>query len=814
MTEALESHRHLRSDPESKYSLAVNSVRSCLHCGSFPPKSTRQGSLELQFQRSVLRSALHLLIFFAVFPADARAYHYLRRTLQASHVGKDISIQSKFDELFPLLQRLHSSRGTVDHREQNNVPRAAWASWMTVARDGANEHSQQKAHLASLRVPLSRPSDGTSQRIASSRIRHTMRRVMSDEPDQQPSKLGEIDNRAKTDAMSKSNSPSLGHTASDGSQSGTNADVSTYVSSNDTTAGKYQVVPDGEDEESQTDRSQRPGSSKVGAEYSEPVQRVAALQISLKEKANEVESAKRKRDYLAKSITLKKGEMKMQKGEKKLYAKEAGQAEKQLESLLNESTRADLKYSQLQGENDKLLSKSRSLRRRADTFKQSTDILTLRLQQLSVEDVIARRTRNMPESLAGAIRKSVDLFMPFADTFAMASDTNNRLVDRVGSEIDKYTRVDVRLSPFLHGLLFYIFLLIPLVTVILCARKLSETSSRLSVSHFIVLGNLHYMAICLFAIVASLTLGRDSTYALYKSRARLFVSFNLSLALYFLWHVGMLTLQALLAFDKCNWAQVVATACVGLHYYLFTWRPVFIDAPPHMLITNYCVYFTIFGIIVIERCSRVNVDWGGYETISSFFKYSGGYARSFGPSWFHKAGGMNRESLYVDDMTWNRRIPDDEHYAEAKALSPKGSPVWTPWSGGDDTPNADATDEDIVARRDRDSSQRRRRQVTKDPGGFISIFFGNDVPPRRRCTRSPRTDRKRDEADAKQNRVSWFPRLEFLNRLFYRGSNMDTHEKVVSGKRYLRRQRGHVRDDHRDHREHLPTGTKWFSKWS
>lgn len=341
----------------------------------------------------------------------------------------------------------------------------------------------------------------------------------------------------------------------------------------------------------------------------DPKERIASLKMELKAKNGEVKRLKHKREFLEKALKLKVGQAKMHHGEFELNENEIKDTTKQLQKFQKESNETSRKYDEMVKESETAKERALRLEQRAQALQESTDTLTVRLQQLTVEDVLQRHTRGLPDSMAGALWRSAEVLTPFFDTLMIAADTNQRLVDHVGSEIDKYTHMNIRKSPFLSGLLFYSILLIPTLTIVSIVKRLWETSGHLTVSHLVIVGNVYFVVICVVCIVASLVLQHDPLADLHKNHEKLFSTFNLFLAIYYSWHTTMLLLQAVYTWERRNWAQVFATVCVGVHYFLFTWRRVFTNAKPVMMTANYLVYCTIFVFIAFERSQRVNLSW-------------------------------------------------------------------------------------------------------------------------------------------------------------------------------------------------------------
>lgn len=348
------------------------------------------------------------------------------------------------------------------------------------------------------------------------------------------------------------------------------------------------------------------GESESG-EPASVMQNVARLRTQKEAKATEYYRLKRHLKYLQKSVELKKGESRVASSQVELEEDEIKVATRQLQAIREREEKTKATFDELKAVTREMRSKAKVLSAKSDATSDLTTVMTVRLQHLTVEEVLANSARGLPDSVAGALRRSAEALTPFMDTLMIAVDTNQRLVDHVGAEIDKYTHMNIRKSPFLSGILFYSVLLVPTLTLVSFARRVFDSSSNLTVSHFIVFGNVYYMAICTAAMVATFTTHEDPAASLHRNHEKVFAAFNLLLAFYYIWHVGIMSLQAAYTREKRNIAQLIATLCIGVHYFLFTWRRIFTRASPEMIAANYGMYLTILGIITAERVSRIDM---------------------------------------------------------------------------------------------------------------------------------------------------------------------------------------------------------------
>lgn len=344
----------------------------------------------------------------------------------------------------------------------------------------------------------------------------------------------------------------------------------------------------------------------LGMSVSEMRTKISEHRIKLTRLKQEAKDLAHERAFLEKTLDLKKGQRTLQDGQVKLSQAELEDKAKEIEMYKREAPRTLSKYNELVRKQRELQATLNRLHHMSDELSTSRNVIMDKIQHLSMEDLIERHARGLPEAMAGALRKSAAAVIPFFDYLMIAADTNNRLVDHVGAEIDKYTHVNISQSPFMSGILFYCVMLIPLVTFISFVRRVFDSSSNLTVSHYIILGNFYFVIMCLVNLVAAVFLKGDPMTVLFRRFERTFIIGNLILSIYYAWHVVMLGLQAVYTLEKRNISQFTATLSVGIHYFLFAWRRVFTDNAPMMYTFNYMVYGTIFSFILYERYNRMS----------------------------------------------------------------------------------------------------------------------------------------------------------------------------------------------------------------
>lgn len=382
--------------------------------------------------------------------------------------------------------------------------------------------------------------------------------------------------------------------------------------------GDTEKKPDAGEGSGTTDDS----DADAGGEENTAVARVANLKLKKEAKASMYYKMQREIKYMKKSIGLKKNLAQTSESQVELDGDEASTSATELKAIAEKQEDVTKKLKDITLFKQKVEGRQRKLLASQENMMSLTSVMSDRLQQLSVDEVLANSARGLPDSVAGAIRRSAEALTPFMDTLMIAADTNQRLVDHVGAEIDKYTHVNIRKSPFLSGVLFYCVLLVPAITIVAFVRRVISTSNRLTVSHFIIFGNAYFISMSACAILSTLFIKSEAAAAMHNGHQQVFATFNVFLALYYFWHVGILSLQSLYTRERRNYAQLVATISVGLHYFLFTWRRIFTNSSPEMLIANYCIYITIFSAITAERARRINFKFAPWQAITDLFGFN------------------------------------------------------------------------------------------------------------------------------------------------------------------------------------------------
>lgn len=334
--------------------------------------------------------------------------------------------------------------------------------------------------------------------------------------------------------------------------------------------------------------------------------RIAGLRLELGRKLREKRDLLRERDYLERANELIKGQKEAQDGVARLSKEELEEKAREIEQFRSEIPKTTALYNSLARKQEEMQQSLTKMHDDAMQLEKARGEVLAKISHLNMEDFIVAHSKGLPLSMAGALKRSAEILVPFFDTISLAADTNHRLVEHVSSEIDKYTHVNVGKSPFMSGLIFYCVALVPVLTVICFILRIFNTSVKLGVSHFVILGNLYFLGICIWCIVSALAKGIDPLLMFQKRHEKGFIVFNLFLGIYYIWHVGILSLQTLMSWKPGNLSQLVATSCVGVHYFIFTWRRVFLNSYPTMYTHSYLVYATIFTFIIYERCLRIN----------------------------------------------------------------------------------------------------------------------------------------------------------------------------------------------------------------
>lgn len=358
-----------------------------------------------------------------------------------------------------------------------------------------------------------------------------------------------------------------------------------------------------------------------------------------------VSDAAHERQFLSRALQLKRGQRTIQDGQNKLTQVELADKQRELDMYRAAAPKTLQRYNDLIRKQHDLQQTLHRLLIQSDYLASSRQQSIDRFRNLDLRDVLEAHVQSMPSFVAIFVRKLIAVSMPAVHSVQLVFDTNAKLVAHVSQRIDNVTHISVSSSPFMAGILYYCILLIPVLTILFVVRvlffgpsshSLSTTLSppstataalsspnhpsddvhtlhppappaprRYSVVHVLIMGNVWFTILSVASGVLSIVLRADPLVTFFTRYPNAFIFVNLMLAMYYIWHLAMLFFSAALRPTQYNIAHLLATLAVGMHYFLFSWRNIFIDTQPHMFCFNYLLYSTIFTSIAYDRCTHI-----------------------------------------------------------------------------------------------------------------------------------------------------------------------------------------------------------------
>ncbi|KAA8497689.1 hypothetical protein FVE85_5274 [Porphyridium purpureum] len=228
------------------------------------------------------------------------------------------------------------------------------------------------------------------------------------------------------------------------------------------------------------------------------------------------------------------------------------------------------------------------------------------LKTASVDKYVTAHSEGLPPSIRSALLSSAEAIVPFFDTLSFAVSANDQLVDQVSAELSRVTRINVRGLPFAGGILFYLLVLIPVITATRLGLSILRSSRKLSVSHYILFGDVYFFLLAtVFAAFQSLGWIHVSSLLTGQHRGRvLFMLFGL--ITYFFCHLWMLTLQSIVSRTRDNVSQLVATLAVGTHFTIFILQKALTRQAVDVRTSSLYVYATMFLLMAADRWQRLS----------------------------------------------------------------------------------------------------------------------------------------------------------------------------------------------------------------
>ncbi|KAA8497121.1 hypothetical protein FVE85_0850 [Porphyridium purpureum] len=230
------------------------------------------------------------------------------------------------------------------------------------------------------------------------------------------------------------------------------------------------------------------------------------------------------------------------------------------------------------------------------------------LKDHGVDYYVSNTMKDYSPTMQGSMKKSAEALIPFFELISVVASTNAVMVRNVAHEIDRAIHLHVTHSPFLFGVLSYALMLVPSLTIASILFHLYHNIVSLTVSHYIAFTSAYFLALSALGFVCCVMMGRDPLFLLDVYQHRWFAPLMLCLAGFFLVHCSMLAIQCVLRRTVLDLAQLCSACAIGLHFFVFTWRPFVLDLVPAMLSSAYLWYCSVFWMTTQERLARVGVS--------------------------------------------------------------------------------------------------------------------------------------------------------------------------------------------------------------
>mmetsp|Transcript_3885 Transcript_3885/g.7435 ORF Transcript_3885/g.7435 Transcript_3885/m.7435 type:complete len:400 (-) Transcript_3885:567-1766(-) len=311
------------------------------------------------------------------------------------------------------------------------------------------------------------------------------------------------------------------------------------------------------------------------------------LEEDLVQQRADLDDARRRKS----TATAKRREVVTQRNERELILRELEKrSEKAVERI--RSSRKEIA---------RLEESIRGLREERERLKKREGVLNDMLRKSGLRRWFSLEGHNvLSKTAVGVLIRSADLMDPIASKLQGAAQRERAIIDRIGIR-----------SPYVRGVLFLLFVLVPVVGVLAVLTIVSGYLSSLTVLHALT-GLCAFFATQSFLLFfLSVLLRSEVTSLLQWNREKMFLGLLLVWAVLFLVFLYLFAHQLSSSPDLNAAFQFIASIFVGYHFYVEVFRPAFLTEEVHITAIAYLTYCTVFVLIGADKGKLIGLDYRG-----------------------------------------------------------------------------------------------------------------------------------------------------------------------------------------------------------
>ncbi|KAI0567330.1 hypothetical protein FGB62_3g135 [Gracilaria domingensis] len=227
-------------------------------------------------------------------------------------------------------------------------------------------------------------------------------------------------------------------------------------------------------------------------------------------------------------------------------------------------------------------------------------VLVERFRENGLHSWLEQKLKDSPPVIRETILKSGSVLDPVLDGIEDVAQLNEHLTSETTEAITQYLPA-IKSSPFYTGLIFYVILLVPIVTVTWLVTKIRARLSMLTVEHYLIAINL-YFGILSLACAIMTVVGKTDILIVFRHRSKhVAETFMILHGFMFMILLVLHGITAYVSGSRKDFAQYVGISCVGLHFFMNAYKRTILDQDPNIGAPAYAVYAFFFLYTLYDR---------------------------------------------------------------------------------------------------------------------------------------------------------------------------------------------------------------------
>lgn len=319
--------------------------------------------------------------------------------------------------------------------------------------------------------------------------------------------------------------------------------------------------------------------------------RVRSLQYEVNSSADDTSVVRDEKLKAEENLHLAVARKNATNDERETTAREKEELEKLLDELKSEKKSFEDEYTKLSVDKQKKEEMEKDLKKKRAELTAALELLVRKFRHQGFHRLLEVYMEGMPPIVRETVLKTGNSLDPIHG------------IEEVSNLTDQLTSTffpSMKQNQFYLGLIFYIFLLFPMVTALWLMMKIRQRLSLLTVEHYLIAINLYFGVMSSVCAIMTIIGGTD-VLAVFRQESKVAEGFMLLHGFLFVVHLVLHGVTAYVSGSRKDFIQYLGMSCIALHFFTHAYKRTILNRDPNVGAPAYVVYAAVFLYVLYDR---------------------------------------------------------------------------------------------------------------------------------------------------------------------------------------------------------------------